>query len=428
VRRADGVYRWVDARGEPLHDGNGRVVAWYTVNVDVDERHKVEETLRARERELQLLIDTIPTLVWSLTPDGEPDYINKRLETYYGRRVDHSTAVDETRLDRALGRLMHPDDMPSIQRNLGHSLRTGESFSMRYRNRRYDGAYRWVHARAEPLRDDNGCIVKWYGVSVDIDDEIRAQEALRAAQEKLSRAAQSASLAELSASIAHEVNQPLAAVITNSQACQRWLAGEPPNLDMARSTAERIVRGAMNAADVISRVRALFRQTTSTRALTNLNEVIDEVRRLLMDLINSEGVLIETDLDPALPAVHADRVQMQQVLVNLIRNGIDSMKSNGALPRSLVVASRTHREDTIRVDIRDNGEGIASPGRIFEPFFTTKQGGMGMGLAICRSIVEAHDGSLEVESIDPRGTVFSFTLPINPTHLGETGPPSDATR
>ena len=136
VRRADGVYRWVDARGEPLHDGDGLVVAWYTVNVDVDERHKAEDALRARERELQLLIDTMPALVWCVTPNGEPDYINKRLETYYGRGVDHSAAVDETRLDRALGRLMHPDDLTSIQRNLGRSLRTGESFSMRYRNRR----------------------------------------------------------------------------------------------------------------------------------------------------------------------------------------------------------------------------------------------------------------------------------------------------
>jgi PAS domain S-box-containing protein len=412
VRRADGTYHWVEALGEPLRDTGGQVVAWYTVNVDVDERHKAEDALRARERELQLLIDTIPTLVWCVTPDGEPDYINKRLETYYGRKVDHAAAVDETRLDRALGRLMHPDDLPIIQRNLGHSLRTGESFCMRYRNRRYDGTYRWVDARAEPLRDDCGRIVKWYGVSIDIDDEVRAQEGLRATQERLSRAAQTASLAELSASIAHEVNQPLAAVITNSQACQRWLSVDPPNLEMARSTADRIVRSAMNAADVISRIRALFRQTMPSRAMTNLNDVIDEVCRLTMDLTKSEGVLVEADLDPALPAVPADRVQMQQVLVNLIRNGIDAMKTNGELTKSLMVASRRHGEDMILVEVRDHGEGAAELGRIFEPFFTTKQGGMGMGLAICRSILEAHEGSLWAENIDPRGTAFCFTLPI----------------
>jgi PAS domain S-box-containing protein len=366
-----------------------------------------------------LLVDTMPTLVWCVTSTGEPDYINKRLETYYGRTVDHSDAVDETRLNRALGHLMHPEDLPNVQKNLGHSLRTGESFCMRYRNRRYDGVYRWVEARAEPLRDDDGSIVKWYGVSVDIDDEIKAQEALLAARERLSHASQIASLAELSASIAHEVNQPLAAVITNSYACQRWLAAEPPNLDMARSTAERVVRGARTAADVVSRIRALFKQTTSARTLVNLNEVIDEVRRLMTDLTNSEGVLFETALDPALPAAPADRVQMQQVLVNLIRNGIDAMKSKGEPPKSLVVASRRDGEDMILVEVRDNGEGIAEPGRIFEPFFTTKQGGMGMGLAICRSILEAHDGSLWAESVDPRGTVFSFTLPIHPAQPGE---------
>ncbi|MEJ0043959.1 MAG: PAS domain-containing protein [Rhizomicrobium sp.] len=413
LRRHDGEYRWFHVRVEPARDNNGEIMRWYGLIVDVDDRKRAEESLRARERELQQLVDTIPTLVWCVTPTGEPSYINKRLETYYGTSVDDQADVDGSKLIAALRALIHPEDASAVHRNLMHALNTGESFAMRYRNRRADGVYRWVDGRAEPLRDDSGRILQWYGVSVDIDDETRAQEALRAAQERLSRASQLANLAELSASIAHEVNQPLAAVITNSHACQRWLLADPPNLQRALVTSERIVRDAMAAAEVVGRIRALFTRTASTRAAIDLNEVIGEVGRLMTEEIASEGVLVETDLDAALPSAPADRVQMQQVLVNLIRNGIDAMKSNADTPKSLVIGSRRDGESTILVEIRDNGCGIAEPGRIFEPFFTTKEKGMGMGLAICRSILESHDGRLWAESVQPRGTVFSFTLPLH---------------
>lgn len=412
LRRFDGQYRWFLFQGEPVRDASGTVVQWFGSNTDIDDRKRTEEALRARQYELQQLIDTIPTLVWSVTPEGEPAYINKQLETYYGRKIDPSQPKEGSRLDGALGRLMHPDDLEAVKRNLMHSLKTGEPFAMRYRNRRGDSVYRWVDNRALPLRDDDGRIVKWYGVIIDIDDEMRAHDAVRATQEKLSRASQLASLAELSASIAHEVNQPLAAVITDSHACQRWLSADPPNLQRARITAERIVRDSMAAAEVVSRIRALFTQTASSRTSINLNEVIGEVRQLLFDEIVSQDIFVGTDLDPALPLVLADRVQMQQVLVNLVRNGIDAMKSTIDVSKSLKFGSRRYGENAILVDVRDNGDGIAEPERIFEPFFTTKAEGMGMGLAICRSILESHDGRLWAESIEPRGTVFSFTLPI----------------
>ena len=198
MRRSDGHYRWFLFRGEPVHDASGATIRWFGSNTDIDDLKRSEEALRARERELQLNVDAIPTLVWCVSPEGEPEYINRQMSLYlYGdvRGVDRSESDVGTRLDRALGRLMHPDDLPSIQRKLSHSLRTGEPFAMRYRNRRADGAYRWVDARAEPLRDDNGRIVKWYGVSVDIDDEVKAQESLRTAQQELSRASQLAGLA-----------------------------------------------------------------------------------------------------------------------------------------------------------------------------------------------------------------------------------------
>jgi C4-dicarboxylate-specific signal transduction histidine kinase len=286
---------------------------------------------------------------------------------------------------------------------------------MRYRNRRADGVYRWVDARAEPLRDEDGRIVRWYGVSVDIDDGIKAQEALRIAREKLSRATQTANLAELSAAIAHEVNQPLAAVVTNSHACKRWLLADPPNVEQAQMSADRIIRNSMRATEIVGRTQALFKHRASNKIMIDINEVIVEVHQLMIDEILPQRILVEMDLDDTLPLVLADRVQIQQVLVNLIRNGTDALLASPIPRKSLVIASRRDGENLVRVDIRDNGEGIAEPGRIFEPFFTTKEGGMGIGLAICRSILESHEGSLWATSNKPRGTVFSFTLPIQST-------------
>jgi len=418
LRRFDGEYRWFNARVEPVFEENGKVQRWYGLITDIDDRKRAEEALRDRTRQLQLLVDTIPTLVWATTPDGEPAYMNRRISVYYGLTLDEIERVEGSKLTGAIRARVHPDDAPAVEKAMRHSFETGQSFAMRYRNLRADGVYRWVDGRAEPLRDDDDHIVQWYGVCIDIDDERRAQEALRAAQDRLSRASHLATLAELSASIAHEVNQPLTALIGNSDACQRWLSAAPPNIDRARMTAARIVGDAMAAADVVRRIRALFMQKAPPGIPIDLNEVIGEVRELMIDRLDSEGVLIETDLDQALPPTVADRVQMQQVLVNLIRNAIDAMKSNAGTPKSLVIESRRNGEDTVLIEVRDNGNGIAEPDRIFEPFFTTKDGGMGMGLSICRSIIESHHGRMWAASLRPRGAAFSFTLPAGPRDIG----------
>jgi C4-dicarboxylate-specific signal transduction histidine kinase len=251
--------------------------------------------------------------------------------------------------------------------------------------------------------------VQWYGVSIDIDDEVRAQEGLRRASYKLAQTTQAASLAELSASIAHEVNQPLAAVVANSHACQRWLTAEPPNLERAQKTVERIIRDANSAADVVSRIRALFKQSVETRTRTTLGSVIAEALNLMAEEAVRRRVRLDVDVNRDLPLVALDRVHIQQVLVNLIRNGMDAMESV-AHDRVLGLRVRA-RGDVVQTEISDRGPGVASPERIFEPFFTTKENGMGMGLAICRSIVESHGGRLWVEKNEPHGATFIFTLP-----------------
>ena len=246
--------------------------------------------------------------------------------------------------------------------------------------------------------------------AIDIDDEVRAQEELRLAQESLARASQAASLAELSASIAHEVNQPLAAIVANSHACQRWLTAEPPNLERAQKTVERIIRDANSAADVVSRIRALFKQSVETRTSTTLGGVIAEARDLMAEEAARRRVRMDVDVESDLPLVALDRVQIQQVLVNLIRNGMEAMDS---VAGDRVLRMRVRRMgDVVQTEISDRGPGVEFPDKIFEPFFTTKEHGMGMGLAICRSIVESHGGRLWAEKNEPHGATFIFTLPV----------------
>jgi len=255
---------------------------------------------------------------------------------------------------------------------------------------------------------------------VDLTERKRAeaqarevQMELRRASDKLTQATQVASLAELSASIAHEVNQPLAAIAANSDACHRWLSAFPPNIERAKITAERITRDANSAADVVSRIRALFRRSPDSRSREDINGLINGVCRLMAEEIAQHDSRLRTNLEPALPSVVLDRVQVQQVLVNLIRNAIESMDMVDSETRAVYIRSCSEGPHAIRVEITDAGTGFKDPERAFEPFFTTKQKGMGMGLAICRSIVESHGGRLWAANNSTGGATVTFTLAVH---------------
>jgi PAS domain S-box-containing protein len=405
IQRADGAYRWFHARGLPLRDGEGNIVRWYVVLTDIDDRKQAQQALRTSERELSLIIEAIPALVWCARPDGELTYVNRRVLDYTG------TTHEALARDGWTGYL-HPDDFEPTVRAWSHAVATGELHEVQYRLRRSDGAYRWFHVLGQPLRDSEGRLTRWYGLLIDIDDRKRMEEDLRSTQSRLSRATQTATVGELAASIAHEINQPLAAVVTNGHACLRWLTTEPPNLGKAREAAERIVRDGKEAGEVVRRIRALFRRAALEKVALDLNDVIGEVLRLLGGETTKRRVTVETDLETALPPVVADRVQMQQLVLNLLINGLDAMDEVSDRPRKLSIRSRQHCEDTALVEIRDSGVGLKDPDKIFEAFFTTKDNGMGMGLTICRSIVEAHDGRLWASSAEGPGTIFSFTLPL----------------
>jgi PAS domain S-box-containing protein len=426
-KRKDGVYRWMHVLAAPLTATDGRIVNWYGIHIDVDEQKAAEDALAESERRLSLIIETIPAMVWRARPDGELDYVSPRCTQNLGM-------VLEELQQHGWLRPVHPDDVEVTLERWKISETTGRLFEATYRFL-IAGTYRWMKATAAPLRDQQtGQILSWYGIHVDIDEQKRAENALRASEQnlraimesskameaalrttqlRLERASQIATVAELSASIAHEINQPLSAVAANSHACARWLAAEPPNLKRARVAAQCIVADANSAAQVVERVRALFKRAAPEKTVLDINDVIQQVLLLMQDEILEKKVSATVELDPAVPHVLADRVQIQQILINLIRNATEAMEKVTDSIKLVTLSSRRQGPDAIEVQICDCGIGIEDVNRVFDPFFTTKDKGMGVGLSICLSIIEAHGGRLWAAANHGPGTTFSFSLPVH---------------
>jgi PAS domain S-box-containing protein len=285
-----------------------------------------------------------------------------------------------------------------------------------------DGSQVVVASRWSLQRDERSAPVAILIINNDITERKRAEEKLRAseqrlldAQMELARVTRVTTLDELTASIAHEVNQPLAGVVANAEACLRWLDRRTPNLDAARRSVEWIIDDGNRATEVIRRVRALANKTDIEKAPLDVDDVVREVIALVQRELISHRVSLRTELAPALPMILADRVQLQQVIINLMMNGIEAMQSVTDRPRELVIRSRQDETQQVLVSVTDCGVGISAENadRLFNPFFTTKSGGMGMGLSICRSIMEAHDGRLWATADVPHGATFQFTLPVN---------------
>jgi PAS domain S-box-containing protein len=375
---------------------------------DISERKQTEEALRASERELSMIIETIPGLVWCAAPDGELNHLNQRLLDYTGTGPNAWAQL-------GWKNLLHPDDVELTAHAWSRAVATGQPLEVQCRFRRSDGVYRWFQALGQAARDSEGGVTRWYGLLIDIDDRKNAEEALRSSQARLSRAIQTATVGEFAAAIAHEINQPLAAVVTNGQACLRWLAAQPPGMAKAHEATERIVRDGKEAGEVVRRIRALFKQAAVEKIELDLNDVISEVLHLLKGETTRRRVAVETDLGSDLALVPGDRVQLQQVVFNLLLNGIEAMESVVDHPKKLFICSKRPSPDTVLVEVQDSGPGLKDPERIFEAFFTTKENGMGMGLAICRSIIDAHHGRLWAASGEGSGATLSFSLPVQAT-------------
>jgi PAS domain S-box-containing protein len=368
------------------------------------------QQLRREERKLREAVETIPAMSWIAGPRGALQFLNRRWVEY--------TGVSQLEAEEVRKIAIHPDDLDRIHRRMEASFASGEPFEEEMRIRRTDGEYRWFLSRAVPLRDKRGKVVKWYGAATDIQDRKRAEEL----QAELAHTNRVTTMGELVASISHELAQPLTVTTANAKASLRWLQRDPPEVTEARRGTEKIIEAGALASEIIDRLRSLYKKSPPKRELVAINEVIGEMVLLLRGEANENAVSIRTDIGADLPKITADRVQLQQVLMNLMLNGIESMKETGG---ALTVKTGRGEGGQVLISVSDTGVGLPMDkgDQIFSAFFTTKAQGSGMGLAISRSIVESQGGRLWATSNDGRGATFHFTLLTAPA---EAHPPLDA--
>jgi signal transduction histidine kinase len=313
-------------------------------------------------------------------------------------------------------RLIHPEDQDRLLANFEKSVREKVDISIEFRLVLPSGTLKYAKTVMHPVLNHAGDVVQLVGTTIDITEGKRSEEErerLRELEADLAHLNRVSMMGELAASIAHEVNQPLSGVVSNASAGLRWLAGEAPNLEEAREGFHRIVRDGKRAGEVIARIRALTKRAVIPREKLDLNETLREVLALVGDEAKRKSVIIQTQFTENLPPVSGDRVQLQQVVLNLVMNAIDAMSSVSDRARVLVITTQNLDADQVKVTVEDSGTGIDPEKleKIFESFYTTKPGGMGMGLSICRSILQAHGGRLWATAQDGAGTIFHFTLP-----------------
>jgi PAS domain S-box-containing protein len=411
-----GEVKHIHVVGHPVLNNSGELVEYIGTTMDVTEQVKARAALeeafskiKTSEARLRTIIDTIPALAWSSEADGSVEFVNLRWSNYTGLTTEQA---------RGSGwqAAIHPEDVGWLSDQRRITMASGKPFELEARMRRYDGQYRWFINRADPLLDEQGKIVKWYGTNTDIDDRKRAEEALRTSHAALAHVSRLTTMGELTASIAHEVNQPLAAVVNNANACISLLPDGAPNLEEVHEALAEIIEDADRASAVIARVRNLAKRAPIEKSLLDLRDVVKDVLALARYESAARRITIRTDLPADLPSVSGDRVQLQQVLLNLVINGMDSMNTVEESKRVLLIRghrqTRDGRLETL-VSVKDAGTGFKPEevGRLFEAFYTTKPQGMGMGLAISRSIIEAHSGRLWAEPNQGPGATFLFSLP-----------------
>jgi PAS domain S-box-containing protein len=411
IRGKTGKYRWFYFSGRKLTDANGEV-RWFGVNIDIEDLQRAEtalreseQALRLSEHKLNLVINTIPVMAWSCTPDGRLEYWNQNLVDFVGLPFEEIVGF-------GFYRMFHPDDVELMRVTWEDVLKSKRGRPVDARIRRADGEYRWFNLRQNPLLDADGNVVRWYGVVVDIEDRKRAEESLRQSQSDLAHITRMTTTSELAVSIAHEVNQPLMAIVTNAGTCLRWLQAGRTDLKQARLAAERIVKDGHRAGEIISSIRAMAQKLPAKIERMDFKSAVRDVLDLLRGELRHRGIDLNLDVPERPIEVLGDRTQLQQVILNLVMNSAEAMASSAA-EKIITIACAAEGQDW-KVGVSDTGAGVPVDqlDRVFEAFYSTKIDGIGMGLSICRSIIEAHGGRIWASAAAGQtGSLFSFTLP-----------------
>ena len=538
LRRADGVYRWFHTRGFPLRDTAGRVVVWYLLQTDVDDRKRAEArktailnsaldcimtmdhegritefnpaaertfgyrrdqvigqqladviipaSLRERHRRgvaRYLVTGEAPVLgrrmemtavradgsefpvelaITRIPSDGPPSFTGYLRDITERKRAEVELQRSEALLAEAqrlsvtgsfswrvtsdlvmyseqtyrtydfdpsrpvtlemIATRIHPDDLPLLREMVRLARGPGSDLDYEYRLQMKDGSIKHMHLVAHATRDRDGGL-EYIGAIQDVTQRHLSETALGKARSELAHVARVTTLGVLTASIAHEVSQPLAGIDTNASTCLRMLDGDSPNIEGARETARRIIRDGNRACEVIARLRALYSNKDIATETLDLNEATREVIALTSSELKRNRVVLRSELADDLPTVSGDRVQLQQVILNLLRNASDAMDGVDDRLRQLLISTEREHGDSVRLNVRDAGVGVTpqNMNKVFDPFYTTKSDGMGIGLSVSRSIIEKHQGRLWAEANDGPGATFSFSIPSRPAMAPGTG-------
>jgi PAS domain S-box-containing protein len=379
--------------------------------VVIEEERRAKEALRQSTDRMALAAEAAKVSMWVWDVSGDDGWMTEQGRSMLGfkpdERIDYAAILDR----------VHPDDRAARERAIKQALETRGEYEMEYRVQQPDGAVRWINARGRCGQPGDGTGPKLFGVSMDVTARKQAEASAAQEREALGHLSRVALVGEMAASLAHEMNQPLAAMVANATAAQRFLARDDVNLQELREILADIAADGRRASDVIRGIKDMVRKVESKRAVVDVNAVIVNVVRLARPDAYARRCELTTDLEPALPSVLGDPVQLQQVLLNLVINAFDAMRTSSP-PRDQCraeISSRRIDAATVEVSVRDRGPGLPAdaPSRVFERFYSTKRDGMGMGLAIARSIVEAHRGILDAQNADGGGARFWFRLPVH---------------
>ncbi len=407
LRRNDGEYRWITVQGIPRYGPRANFRGYVGACVDITDLLKKEAALRQFEERVALAAEAAQHGVWELDTITNELWISDKARALLQLDVDAPTYED-------FQACVHPDDRAARDAAIKKAIATKGDYEFEYRVLLRDGTIRWIGGRARCLADKNGELTRLLGVSVDVTKRKQAEEEAHRQREQINLLSRVSLLGEMTASLAHELNQPLSAIISNANAGRRFIETGKGNRDTVHEILTDVVSDAHRAHDIIHNVRNTIKKGDFVRRRIDLNELVTNVAHIVRPDAVSSSCEVETSLTKDLPPIEGDPVQIQQVLVNLVSNAFDAMRQTPPDRRKVEISTAGNGEGEVRLSVRDHGIGIRAEvhEHLFDQFFTTKEQGLGMGLAIVRSIVEAHGGKIDAENVADGGARFHFTLPV----------------